>query len=98
MSILVRGSSRCPLCGDVIGPDDQAILFPVFVANELDPLWLFNDIAVHEKCIDQHPLGRSALDRLSRYEKAMRLRTRRCAVCGEVITNPDDYLMIFDVA
>jgi hypothetical protein len=94
MSILIRGSSRCPFCGDVIAADDEAMLFPVFVANELDSAWAFDDIAAHSKCVFEHPLGRHATKLLNEYEDAMQSRTRRCEVCGEVIVNPDDYLMI----
>ncbi len=97
MSILVRGSSRCPFCGEVITADDEAMLFPVFVPNELDPLWVFNDVAAHSRCVLAHPLGRQATERLKKYEDAMRAKSRRCAFCGEVVVKPDDYLMIFQL-
>ena len=33
----------CALCGDVIRPQDDALITPDFLADDTDPLWRFAD-------------------------------------------------------
>jgi len=33
----------CALCGDVIRPQDDALITPDFLADDTDPLWRFTD-------------------------------------------------------
>jgi hypothetical protein len=44
------GRAYCALCGTAIGSDDDALLTPDFIADELEPLWRFADAAMHRTC------------------------------------------------
>ena len=40
----------CALCGDVIRPQDDALITPDFLADDTDPLWRFADAPMHRPC------------------------------------------------
>lgn len=91
MALFFAGKSRCAVCGRVVEADAGPVLFPAFVTNSKDPLAAFHDAVVHESCLDRHPLGREALRRRDEVIARCAPAARRCVVCGQVITNPDDY-------
>jgi hypothetical protein len=92
MALLVRGSTKCRICGKVIAAGDRAILFEPFLANERDPLFFFSDGAFHKACIDAYSDGAAARERAAEVHEHSRPESRICVVCGEVIRDPDDYL------
>lgn len=92
MAILVRGATRCPICGRIIADRDAAMLFPAFVANERDPVFFFSDGAFHEPCVDAHVDGAAARKLALDAVEHSRPERRACAVCGEPIRDPDDFL------
>jgi hypothetical protein len=80
----------CPLCSKAIQSASDAIGFSPFVSNAADPLFVFNDAAVHVECFHKHPLAKAAQ---VRYEEVRtRAKDRACFVCGAQIMSPDDYL------
>ncbi len=50
MALVFRGKSRCPICGDVIGQEDDIVATTHFITGREDPLWRFSDAAMHKKC------------------------------------------------
>jgi hypothetical protein len=50
MDRITAGQAHCPLCGETIRPDEDALLTPDFLADDTDPLWRFNDCAMHRAC------------------------------------------------
>jgi hypothetical protein len=92
MAILVRGSTRCPICGEIIAENDPATAFPPFVSNERDPLFFFSDAAFHERCLDDHPDGAAARKLAAEVREHSEPDQRICVVCGEPIRDPDDFL------
>jgi hypothetical protein len=44
------GRAYCALCGDVIRPDEDALVTPDFLADDADPFWRFSDAAMHRAC------------------------------------------------
>jgi len=88
MVLLIRGATVCRICNRVIEANEPAVGFPPMVANQLDPLFMFNDAAFHKSCFDRHPLR----DTVERVYWAYRSLKHRCVVCGTQITNPDDYV------
>lgn len=92
MALLVRGSTRCRICGEIIAEGDRATLFEPFLANERDPLFFFSDGAFHEACVDEHPDGAAARELAAEVRAKSEPDSRICVVCGEVIRDPDDYL------
>jgi hypothetical protein len=94
MSLLLRGKTTCPICGRVIQERDVAISFPAFVWNGADPLALFSDASFHLACVDAHPLHEQVVAAVAELEAKTGPGKRRCVVCSNEISNPDDYLFI----
>jgi len=94
MSILILGKTTCPLCGDVIERREDAVQFPAFLWDGNDPLAVFNDASLHRPCFDQDPRHREVLALVRELRERTGPGTRKCVVCGEEITDPDDYLML----
>ena len=94
MAILLRGTTRCRICDKVIADGDAVVLFPHFVLNEADPLYHFSDAACHLRCIESNALAKKALAESEQYLAQSGPGKRACAVCGNEIRNPDDYLFI----
>lgn len=92
MSILVRNSSQCPICGEVIGDNDRVTGFPAFVVNALDRMYIFDDAVVHTNCLRNHPLGQSAIREAEQAVRATRPDRRLCSICLKLINDPDDHL------
>ncbi len=92
MALLVRGKTTCPICGRVIEQGDDAVAFPAFVSNRLDPVFRFSDGAFHRLCVQEDPTGRIALHRSDELMLRLGPGRRSCAVCNEQIRDPDDYL------
>lgn len=42
----------------------DAVVFPAFVANEADPLYIFSDAVIHSEAFESHPLAQQARARL----------------------------------
>lgn len=94
MAVIILGKSKCPLCCKLMREGQNLISFPHFVANELDPAWVFSDRAFHVECFQSHPLAEKAQ---TRYEEIMARSgpgNRFCVVCKGAITDPDDYFTV----
>lgn len=91
MAILVRGM-KCQLCGRPLLDSDPVAMFSPFVVNEADPLFLFSDGAFHRDCFMKHPLAAKAEARHHEVVESRKPANRRCLICGDLITDPDDYL------
>ena len=50
MERIEAGRAYCALCGDVIKPDEAALITPDFLADEGDPFWRFTDVPMHRAC------------------------------------------------
>jgi hypothetical protein len=50
MALILHGASECPICGEVIGHNDDIVATPHFIADSDDPLWEFSDAAMHKRC------------------------------------------------
>lgn len=94
MAIIIKGSSVCPLCGQIIKESDEIISFPPFISDELDPLSEFSDTGFHSGCFRQHPLSENAEKCYRDILEQTRYDRRDCVVCGHKITDPDDYFTL----
>lgn len=83
---------RCAISGRAIGSANEAVAFPPFIANEADPLHVFSDAVVHADVFRTHPLAAETQARLDEARRQTEPRNRRCLICGQLITDPDDYL------
>ena len=54
MAIFVPGM-KCPICHLPITRDQPRRLFPPFVKDSMDPLFVFHDATVHEECYLSDP-------------------------------------------
>lgn len=92
MAVLVRGRSRCPICRRVIDDADEVKMFGPFVLNELDPVHLFSDAALHVACFAAHPLSPEAARRWDEFVIMTGPGKRWCVVCELEIVDPDDFV------
>lgn len=94
MSLLIHGMTRCPVCGLVIEEGQRAVSFPAFVWNEADPLAIFNDASLHQQCFQAHPLREQMETAVAELEAKVGSGRRRCVVCTQEVTDPNDYLLV----
>ncbi len=94
MAILLRGKTGCPLCGDVIAGQDEAVVLPAFVFNDADPLVVFSDASLHQRCAEADPRWPRVREAVDEMLAKTGPGKRRCAVCGQEIADPNDYFML----
>lgn len=90
MTIFVPGI-RCVLCNKTISSSKESTAFSPFIANQLDALFVFSDAIVHTSCFTAHPLADEARRWHTTALHQQLPMNRICTVCGELITDPDDY-------
>jgi len=88
MAIVFEDHSKCPLCNKILNNAEEYILFPPFIGNKKDPLFIFSDNGVHVKCLNEHPLGKHALLYLEKYDANIQSVKSGISTSGEVISNP----------
>jgi hypothetical protein len=50
MERIRSGRAYCAICGEVIRPEEDALVSPDFLADETDPFWRFSDASMHRAC------------------------------------------------
>ena len=90
MAFIFWGETQCPICSRAINQGDRIKGFPAFVSNEADPLWLFNEAAVHVECLERHPAKDSLMEAMKELAFKTSSAGRKCLVCGDEITHPDE--------
>ena len=90
MAIFTPGMT-CPICRKQMLKTDEVVMFPPFVPNKRDPLYLFSDGVFHRACFDGHPLSEQATRYGNEASDRSSPRNRICVVCNQVITDPSDY-------
>ena len=91
MAIFVPGM-RCSISGYAIKSPDDAVMFPAFVSNQADPLYIFSDAVIHVEAFRKHPLSAKAQTRYEEYRQRTSPKARLCFICGKQITDPEDYI------
>lgn len=91
MAIFIPGMC-CALSGRSIESIDDAVLFPPFILNEADPLFVFSDAVIHRDVFHTHHLANAAQTRLNEAFKGAALSNRVCKVCGQPTVDPIDYI------
>lgn len=91
MAIFIPGIC-CALSGRPIGSVSEAVMFPAFVANEADALFVFSDAVILAEVFRTHPLAVDAQTRLEECLQRTAPNNRHCYVCNQLITNPDNYV------
>jgi len=54
MALLVRGKTRCQICGQIIKEDEPAVGFPAFL-KKTHPLSRYSEGIFHQYCFDACP-------------------------------------------
>ena len=93
MAIFISGM-RCTISGRLIDSAKNAVAFPAFVANEADRLYIFNDAVVHESVFRGHALTGAVKVRLESALQNALPTNRRCRICNQLVTDPNDYLAL----
>lgn len=87
---LILGKSQCGICREILISEDDLIIFPAFISNQIDPLWKFNDSGFHKACFLADPLVQEAGKVYEAWKR--KSASKICIVCNQKITDPDDYL------
>ncbi len=90
MTLVIGGVTRCSLCERFLGDSGCVEGFTVFVWNELDPLFGFNDAAFHRSCLERDPLGKLAIERQADVRRRLGPGSHQCVVCQKAITSWSD--------
>jgi hypothetical protein len=83
MAIFDRHTS-CPICATPLG-SEEIVAFPPFVHNRADPSSIFDDAAVHRRCLEAHPLGAVVVRACEATVEQRTPGKARCAVCHEIV-------------
>jgi predicted nucleic acid-binding Zn ribbon protein len=94
MAIIIRGKTKCFICGAVIEDEQPVRSFPHFIQNELDPLAVFNDGAFHLECFRNQPLAQKAEELYDEMLRHLTPTHRVCVVCNKPLSDPDDYFTV----
>lgn len=94
MAVIVRGTTQCRLCRQVIAEGDDVMAFSAFVPNTKDPLWRFSDAAMHRRCFEADPDARRASTRWEQTLEQTGPGHRECAVCGSEVLEPEDHFTL----
>lgn len=94
MAMIILGLTACCICGEHIDEARSFTAFPAFVLNENDPIFMFSDSACHDECIDGHVLSTTLKQRFNYWQNSTGPGNRKCSVCREEISSPNDYFMI----
>jgi hypothetical protein len=82
MALFIPGAI-CPICEKPIGSASEIVMFPPFVANRLEPLFVFSDAVVHADCLAGHPLAAQAMKLREEAGRSSQPRNRVCATLGK---------------
>ncbi|MEU8076294.1 hypothetical protein AB0B31_12685 [Catellatospora citrea] len=61
MALFLPGRTTCAACGEVIGRDDDVVLFPHGLFDPRSVLFRFDDACAHHACLTGDELWREAL-------------------------------------
>lgn len=62
MALFLPGRTTCAACGEVVGHDDDAVMFPPGLFDPRSVLFRFDDATAHRSCLTGDDLWREALD------------------------------------
>jgi hypothetical protein len=67
MALVIRGTTKCRLCGRVIAVEDDIVTFPSGLFDRGEPAFEVNDAGVHRACLLDTSFAADALGRLRDY-------------------------------
>ena len=94
MALFLEGQTTCPICNKIIIDTAEAVLFPAFIPNIKDDMYLFSDSTVHEYCLINHRLGTKAIVYRDFFLKGIPSISSVCIVDNKIIKNPKDILFL----
>jgi hypothetical protein len=83
MALLIRGKTKCPLCGDTIEHDQEVAAFPAFLPSG-HPLGTFSDAALHKTCFQQDARSEAVGQLYHRYREIWDSRPKDLKTVEEI--------------
>lgn len=74
MALIIRGKSRCHLCGQLLAPEDDVQLFPPALLEPSSDSAHLNDSGVHRVCYERLPEHDKIAAALENYLRQMRFQ------------------------
>lgn len=94
MGLLLLGKTKCALCGNIISNGKESVTLPAFSNNPLDSLHKYSDSSFHHECLASTGQLRELDSRVGEWANKTAPSARKCEVCGEMIANREDHLLI----
>jgi hypothetical protein len=92
MAIIFENHSKCSLCEQVLNNSNQYILYPPFMNNTKDKLFIFSDSGVHLECLTKNKFGNISLLFRKKYYESMPSINSICNIDGNLIKYPTDII------
>jgi hypothetical protein len=94
MAIVFEGLTKCVLCSEVLDTAKEYTMFPPFISNTKDLLYILNDSGVHAECLSKFPYGAKAILLSEKHLKNLPLKSAKCGVDCSTIDNPENIITI----
>lgn len=94
MAIIIQNQSECPICHTILYDHQNIVMFPAFISNTKDPLYLFNDAGIHYSCLKKHSSGNKALGFMEKVMFKIKPENRICDIGKNMIDTPENHLFI----
>lgn len=94
MAITIIGRTLCSLCNMEIKDKEVAFSFPPFIQNTKDIFYQFADSSFHQNCLENHILGKKAVEFAQLFFINTKPENRRCIVDKKIIQDYNDYIFI----
>ena len=73
MALFLPGTSRCPICREIIARREDAYMFPPIFGRD-HPAAALNDAPAHRRCVDEADFGPEAVAEAQSFIQARRER------------------------
>lgn len=94
MAIIILGKSPCALCGEILRASDDVVALPAFSYGKADPLWVFNDAGLHNRCLAADPRRSLVEEVVEELHARAGPGHRICVVCEEEVAHYAEHVMI----
>jgi hypothetical protein len=94
MAMVFSNISKCPICGEVLNENKEYTMFPPFISNIKDPMFMFGDSGIHLSCLNNHPMGKKALLFREKFHEIKPSVNSKCLLDGNPIIDPRDIFII----
>jgi hypothetical protein len=83
MALVIRGTSKCLLCGETLKAQEEIVSFPAFLAP-FHQLHRYSDASMHERCFESSEDRNAVTDLYSRWRAIWESRPQNLGTVSEM--------------